>query len=86
MQIPVRLLPLKGPIIETDIEVSLDGRPTIQKVIEAVVPSVSKMMPMAGYRAFINNLIIKEDYKKLVTFDSGDVLTVMELPLSVVMP
>jgi hypothetical protein len=85
MQINVRLLPLKGSVVEKKIEIPSDGF-TIQKLIEAALPMIGKIMPMAGHSVFVNNLCLKEEWKRVASFHPDDVLTVMEVPLSIVMP
>lgn len=85
MQINVRLLPLKGSVVERKIEVPTDGF-TIQKLIDVALPIIGNIMPMAGHSVFVNNLNLKAEYMRLASFHSNDVLTVMEVPLSVVMP
>ncbi len=86
MLVSVRLLPLTGKVIEDEIEVPVKERPTIHQLIEAAMPIVRTKMPMAGHCTFVNNLGYKDEYKKVAGFRDGDILTVMAIPLSVVMP
>lgn len=86
MKVSVRLLPLKGKVIEEDIEIPLVDGSSTDKVIKAALPVIRAKMPMAGYSTFVNNLSFKEEYARFASFHPDDVLTVMEIPLSVVMP